>query len=140
MITIKEKKIEYHFWSRNYAIKEVENPTTTELNVDGILGVIIENGFSLVDDIPEKELKLKRGGYLIVINDKVLYKGNKPFYRPSLKAAKDTVKSFMNYTFMKNLSVDLTKYYIGTHYSWSNKTTCLLEDMITNDYVEIFKK
>ena len=152
MIYLHETTATYQSWSRSYKYTRVKNGKVINhsklLAIDLLERCWLNNKYALIEDVTEKELSLKRSEnkFLLVIGNKVFCVKNAkgkpmPKWFSSKSAAVDFFKDYILIgDFLKHWGID------GYFYNGKN-VTCgfilpkmpLINDLITSDFVEIFK-
>lgn len=151
MIYLHQTTAEYQSWSRSYKYVPVKDGKVINhsklLAIDLLERCYLQHNFAMVEDVTEKELSLKRSAnkYLLVIGNKVFCVKNAkgkpmPKWFSSKSAALEYFKdNILVGDFLKHWGVDGKFYKGNTSGSWIIPKEPLVNDLITSDFVEVFK-
>lgn len=139
-IIFKEAEVRNYIYSRSSTVTRIKNGKTVERDFDEVFENFkktFEEEFTFEDDISVKHFngKVGKGKYLIVVNDKVIYRKNRPYWLSSTDGCKKFLISHLsNYTFKQSLNLDSYLYH-----QTIPSADALYKDMEESDFIEIFK-
>jgi hypothetical protein len=140
VITFKEAEIRKYLYSRSSSVIRIKNGKTIERDFDEVFENFkktFEEEFTFENDISVKHFngKVGKGKYLMVVNDKVIYKKNRPYWLSSPDSCKSFLISHLsNYVFKQSLNLEPYIYH-----QTIPPADAIYKDMEESDFIEIFK-
>ena len=139
-IIFKEAEVRNYAYSKNSSVVRIKNGKTNERDFDEVfenLKKTFGEEFTFETDLTVKHFngKVGKGKYLMVINDKVIYKKNRPYWLSSPESCKTFLISHLSdYNFKQSLNLDPYFYHQTIPSAYA-----LYKDMEESDFIEIFK-
>ena len=139
-IIFKEAEIRNYCYSRNCSVIRIKNGKTIERDGDEVFENFkktFEDIFTFEDDITVKHFngKVGHGKYLMVVNNKVIYRKGRPYWLSSQEICRSfLISQLSNYTFKKELNIEPYLYH-----QTIPPADALYKDMEESDFIEIFK-
>lgn len=140
IVKFKESEVRRYYYGRSVSIQRIKDGKVFEKDGDEIFEILkkyFDNIFTFEDDILPKHRngKTGQGRYLMVINDKVIYRKGRPYWLGSIDSCKSFLISILNnYQFKKELNLPDYLYHQTIH-----PADILFKDMEESDFIEIFK-
>lgn len=140
VITFKEAEIRKYLYSRSSSVIRIKNGKIIERDFDEVFENFkktFEEEFTFENDISVKHFngKVGKGKYLMVVNDKVIYRKNRPYWLSSTDSCKSFLISHLsNYVFKQSLNLESYLYH-----QTIPPADAIYKDMEESDFIEIFK-